>query len=74
MEPNIDYSPRVEGSYFNPVAGIKKGVDPNLVKRVWCAENVQMAITAFEQGLPLIATPFLTGHVELRRPGLNYVS
>lgn len=57
---------------FNPIAQPKKGQEGLDTRRVWCAENVQIAYDAYEQGLPLVATPFITGSPHLRRPGLLY--
>ena len=57
---------------FNPVALPKKGMSEEDMRRVWNAENVAIAYKAYEEGKPLIATPFLTGMPHLRRPGLLY--
>jgi hypothetical protein len=57
---------------FNPIAQPKKGQEGLDTRRVWCDENVKIAYDAYEQGLPLISTPFITGSPQLRRPGLLY--
>lgn len=56
---------------FNPVRQPKKA-DAEVQRLVWDAENVKIALDAYEQGIPLIATPFLSGQPMLRRPALLY--
>lgn len=57
---------------FNPIARPKVGVDIESMKRVWCAENVTIAYEAFNQGLPLIDKPWITGAPHQRKVGVNY--
>lgn len=57
---------------FDPRLKPKKGQNADDMKRVWDAENVKIAYEAYEQGLPLVASPFITGAPHLRKPGLLY--
>jgi hypothetical protein len=56
---------------FNPIAQ-PKGKDSEVIRRVWCAENVQMALDAYQQGIPLVDKPFITGEPMQRKANLIY--
>lgn len=56
---------------FDPRAPIPKGQDTQ-IRRVWCAENVNIARTALQNGERLIASPFVRNDPRLRKPGIPY--
>lgn len=57
---------------FDPRVILRNDVDPNAIRRIWCAENVGIAYDAYEQGMPLVDKPFVTGMPHVRKPGLRY--
>lgn len=51
---------------------IRKGADPNDLKRVWCSGNVKLAEQCIADGTPLVTSPFFNNDPGLRKAGLVY--
>lgn len=58
--------------FFDPRVKPKSGQTEDELRRVWNAENVKIALEAYEAGIPLIDKPFLSGQPWLRKPNLLY--
>lgn len=57
---------------FDPRVSVAKGLNPDDIRRVWCAENIEIAKRAIANGEPLVASPFFNNDPRLRKAGLVY--
>lgn len=63
---------RTQRRTFDPRIQFNSAEDENAAKLEWSSKSVKLAYEAIDKGLPLKASPFFKGNINVRRGGLLY--